>query len=212
MSGFLMLSVVILLLIAAGIVLLLKTKKPKKIKGKYPEGYFMAHGMGMGIAIGMPIGILIGISMDNLSLGIALGPAIGTAIGVAIGSILESKNKNKIRNLTKAEKKQKRLAKIVGMIILGLGILVFASAFFLVNNCISEDTAKEKASLFLETINQAGYGYNIDDTQKEGNSWRVTATGSSGKIVIHIKDKIIGIECTNNEYVNVGSMSEACWR
>jgi len=85
---------------------------------KYPEGYFV----GIGAALGIPFGIPLAISTGNPGL-IGTGIPIGLAIGIA----LEDKNRKegKIRPLTKDEKRKRRVAVIIGVVLLILGIIAF---------------------------------------------------------------------------------------
>ena len=89
-----------------------------KKKGKYPEGYFI----GICTALGIPFGIALAISIGNPGF-----MGIGIPIGLAIGLALEEKYKSegRIRLSTKAEKMRKKIALILGIILLILGALLF---------------------------------------------------------------------------------------
>lgn len=94
--------------------------------GKHPKGHYM----GSGIAIGFGVGMALGIATDN----IALGPALGLPIGVAIGAALEQKHAEDLRPLTEKEQKLQRIAILIGLGLVILGVVVFfATSFFLVN-------------------------------------------------------------------------------
>jgi len=91
----------------------------------YPEGHWMGIGMGIGVVICMPLGFIMGIVMDNIPIGIALGPALGVGLGVGIGAGLEAKYKDQIRPLTEKEKRTRKIAVILGVTFLVIGVLFF---------------------------------------------------------------------------------------
>lgn len=99
---------------------------------KYPEGYFVERWMAIGMAIFSGLGVPISIATDNPGL-IGIGPGVGIAIGVAIGQSVEAKYKKegKIRPLNEEEKIKKKKNAKMGIVILLLGILAFASIIFL---------------------------------------------------------------------------------
>ena len=121
-------AIFVILIFVGVLAAIIGKQRRKEIKktGKYPEGYFLS----MGIALGLPLGFPIGLAMDN----IALGPGFGMAIGVAIGAALESKYKKqgKIRPLTKQEKKNRKMAVIIGGILVVLGVIALLAAIFLI--------------------------------------------------------------------------------
>lgn len=98
----------------------------------YPEGHFLGMWMGIGIVIFSLIGIPLSIITDNVGF-IGIGPALGVAFGLAIGQSIENKYKQegKIRPLTESEIKRKRMSVTIGIIILILGIVIFALLYFL---------------------------------------------------------------------------------
>ena len=99
---------------------------------RYPKGHFAGMWMGIGIAIFSGIGIPLSIITHNFGF-IGIGPAIGVAIGLAIGQSLENKyqKEGKIRPLTEAEKKKQKIAAIVGIALLAIGVLTLVLGIFL---------------------------------------------------------------------------------
>lgn len=91
---------------------------------KYPEGHFIA----LGIAIGIPMGIPLWVATQNPGL-IGAGVAIGVAIGAAMEA--DAKAKGQIRPLTDRERKDKKLATIVGIGLLLLGLAALVGFYFL---------------------------------------------------------------------------------
>lgn len=106
MAGFswVILVVAILVFIVGIIVVISARRKPKKFKGKYPEGHFIGKGMMLFTAAG----VAIGLAMNNIALGIGIGVAIGVAIGASWEE--KAKKERKIRPMTKAEKVRKNRA------------------------------------------------------------------------------------------------------
>lgn len=96
-----------------------------QIVEKYPEGHFVSIWMGIGIALFSGIGIPLSIITDNPGF-IGIGPALGVAFGLAIGQGVENKYKQegKIRPLTDTEKKRKKSAVTLGIILLIIGIIL----------------------------------------------------------------------------------------
>ena len=91
--------------------------------GKYPKGHYLDKG----VAIGIAIGVALGIALDLFTIGIA----VGLAIGYAIGQDLENKHKDELRPLTKEEKEIKKQTIYVMLMLLVLGLIVFAAMFLL---------------------------------------------------------------------------------
>lgn len=98
---------------------------------KYPEGHFIGMWMGIGIAIFSGIGVPISIATNNHAF-IGIGPALGVAFGLSIGQGIENKYKKegKIRPLTKEEKKNKKIAVIIGVVLL-LILALLGAVFFI---------------------------------------------------------------------------------
>ena len=86
---------------------------------KYPEGHFVGMWIGISIAIFTGAWLPICIILKNPGL-MGIGPALGMALGVAIGQSIEEKYKKqgKIKPLTKEEEKTKKVADIIGIMIL----------------------------------------------------------------------------------------------
>jgi hypothetical protein len=97
---------------------------------QYPEGHFISMWMGIGIAIFSGLGIPISVITGYYGF-IAVGPSIGIAVGLAIGQSIENKYKieGKIRPLTESEKKRKKFAIYIGIILLSLGIIAFTYSY-----------------------------------------------------------------------------------
>jgi hypothetical protein len=91
----------------------------------YPEGHWMGIGMGLGIVICMPLGLIMGIVMDNIPIGIAIGPALGVGMGVGIGAGLEARHKDRVRPLTEKEKRIRKIAVLIALAFLVIGVLFF---------------------------------------------------------------------------------------
>lgn len=97
---------------------------------QYPEGHFVNTWMIIGIAIFSGIGIPLFIVLKNPGL-IAIGPALGVSIGLAIGTAIEAKYKKggKVRPLTEEERKKRKTAVFVALIVLTalaiLGLVMF---------------------------------------------------------------------------------------
>lgn len=85
---------------------------------KYPENYFTSFGILLGVILGIPLAI----SLKNFAF-IGIGIPIGLAIGLAIEE--EHKKHGRIRPLTKEEKKSRKIALIIGVGVLLLGIISF---------------------------------------------------------------------------------------
>ena len=83
---------------------------------RYPKGHFM----GIGIALGVPLGVPIWLSTGNPGM---IGA--GIAIGVAIGAAMEGKYNKNPRPLTAREKKNKKRALLLGILLLITGALAF---------------------------------------------------------------------------------------
>ena len=106
------LGIVMLVLAALGIVCAVFLLPRKSADDDlYPKGYFLARGLGAGVVIGIALGAALGISM-------ALGPVMGVALGAAIGLSLEARNAERIRPLTESERRDQRLAILIGVVIL----------------------------------------------------------------------------------------------
>ena len=92
---------------------------------KYPEGHFLGMWMGIGIAIFSGLGIPISIVTKNTGF-IGIGPALGIAFGLAVGQSIENKYRleGKIRPLTDSEKKRKKYAVFLGIVLLIIGIIL----------------------------------------------------------------------------------------
>jgi hypothetical protein len=98
---------------------------------KHPEGYWMNQGIAIGISIGVAIGVAIGVVLGNIAIGIPIGLGSGVGIGAAIGASLEARNKENVRPLTEGEIRGRRMAAILGIAILLLGLVVLAGVYFL---------------------------------------------------------------------------------
>ena len=98
---------------------------------KYPEGHFLGLWMALGIAIFSGLGIPLSIATDNYAF-IGMGPAIGIAIGLAIGQAIENKYKREGRIVPRSEEENKRrkVAILLGVAILFVGVVFFLLLFF----------------------------------------------------------------------------------
>jgi len=110
----------------------MKNKKESKKQEKYPEGHFVGMWMAIGIAIFSGIGIPLTIATENPGL-IGIGPALGVLIGLAVGQSIENKYKKqgKIRSLNKEERKNKKIAVFIGILLLLLGLGTFLTLYLL---------------------------------------------------------------------------------
>ena len=93
---------------------------------KYPEGNFLGIWMAVCIGILTAIWIPLSILTGNLAL-IGVGPAMGVAVGLAVGQIVEHKQRKegKIRPLNESEKRIRKVAVVVGIIIALMGCFLF---------------------------------------------------------------------------------------
>ena len=102
------------------------------LEKKYPEGHFAGKWIGIFVAIFSGVGVPLSVATDNSAL-IGIGPALGIALGVAVGQSIEKKyrEQGKIRQITKEEKKIKKILVYVGMAIFILGLGAFLTLFLL---------------------------------------------------------------------------------
>lgn len=99
---------------------------------KYPEGHFVGMWIGICIAIFSGFGIPLSVITKNYAF-IGIGPALGVAMGVAIGQGIENKYKEqgKIRPLNEKEKRNKKIAVFIGILILLLGVGAFFALYLM---------------------------------------------------------------------------------
>lgn len=104
---------------------------PKNTEKQYPEGHFLGLWMGIGIAIFSGLGIAISIVAQNYAF-IGIGPALGVGFSLPIGQGIENKYKEqgRIRPLNEKEKRARKNALIAGLLLLLLGVVVFAWMYF----------------------------------------------------------------------------------
>ena len=97
-----------------------------KNEKKFPKGHFVGMWMVIGIAIFSGLGVPLSIITDNFGF-IGIGPAIGVAFGLSIGQSIENKynKEGRIRPLTETENRRRKIAIIIGIALLTLGVLVF---------------------------------------------------------------------------------------
>ena len=88
---------------------------------KYPEGHFIGLWMAIGIAIFSGLGIPLSIATENYAF-IGIGPSLGIAIGLVIGQAIENKYKE--------ERRRTKVAILVGLALLLVGVVVFLLLFF----------------------------------------------------------------------------------
>jgi hypothetical protein len=110
--------VVIVLLVIALLLARWRSEEGAVQDERHPEGYWTS----LGISIGAGFGVALGLVFDNL----ALGMAMGAGFGVAIGAALERRNKENLRPLTAQELKGRKWAVGLGLVVLALGVAVFA--------------------------------------------------------------------------------------
>ena len=98
----------------------------------YPEGHFIRLWMGIGMAIFSGLGIPLSITTGNYGF-IGIGPAIGVAFGLSIGQSIENeyKQEGKIKSLSESEKNKRKSLKLVGIVLLSLGLLGFLMLFLI---------------------------------------------------------------------------------
>jgi len=98
---------------------------------KYPEGHFVGLWMALGIAIFSGLGIPLSIATENYAF-IGIGPSLGIAIGLVIGQAIENKYKKEGRIIprSKEERKRTKVAILVGLALLIVGVVFFLLLFF----------------------------------------------------------------------------------
>lgn len=128
MPPLILISIIVFALLVVGLLIVaavsLRNANPSpEFQGMHPQGYWV----GVGISIGAGFGVALGLVLGNIALGIPIGAAIGSVIG----GLWEQRNKDKIRPLTEQEKKVQIWGVIVGIVMLLIGVGVFAALLFL---------------------------------------------------------------------------------
>lgn len=131
MQPFILISIIVFGLIVVGLLIFAalsirnsSQEADPAQREKHPRGYWVS----IGISTGAGCGVALGLVLDQLALGIAIGAAVGAAIGAAY----EQRHKDETRPLTPKEAQMQRSARIIGLVLLALGLAVFLTLFVFV--------------------------------------------------------------------------------
>lgn len=125
MAGAFILFILILLVLA------LRLKRSAKEAGEKPvKGTFINRNIATYMPLGLAVSLPLGIAFNNIPLAVAVGPAFGLVLGLILGKKKEDRQKSETRELTAAEKKFQKTARIMLTGLFALGAFLFLMTFF----------------------------------------------------------------------------------